>query len=120
MRFDVLNQLRHRARMLNSQARELGQFPPQFGTLRLARREHGLLQHVDADEVEEIGMFLTGHGLRETHVMAREPGEARVGEAFLPLRPRHPFPVANEGKPCARNDFVFVAALAAHIHALLP
>jgi hypothetical protein len=50
------------------------------------------------------------HGLGETRVMPREPRETGVGEPFLALSLRHPFPVANEGKPFTRYDFVFVAA----------
>jgi hypothetical protein len=67
-------------------------------------------------------MFLAGHDVRKTRIMPRQAGNAGVGQALvaLPLRPRHPLALSNKGKPFARNDPVFVTAVAAHLHALLP
>jgi hypothetical protein len=51
MRFNILYQLRDRARMLNRQSGKLSKLSPKLGTLRPTRRKQSLFQHVDADKI---------------------------------------------------------------------
>ena len=66
--FDFLDELRHSTWMLN---RELGQPAPQLPTLRLVSGEQGLFQHVDPNEIEKDGMFLSGESICQAGVVTR-------------------------------------------------